>query len=283
MIGVGDVQDKKTLVFIPMYNCEKQISRVLKQFESSKITKNLSEIIIIDNGSSDDSIAVASVALKNVSIPAKILKNKENYGLGGSHKVAFNYSLENGFDYVIVLHGDDQGDIRDLIPYLERNEHQHYDSFLGSRFAIGSKLINYSNFRIFGNKVFNAIISFATSRSITDLGSGLNIYKTSYLQDRFYLYFPNNLTFNVYMLLYGAWIKSLFSFFPLTWREEDQISNAKLFSQSVEIMKITFEYMINRDQLFNLKENLFSKIIYGFDIIYESNKEIVKKGDAHNE
>lgn len=33
--------------------------------------------------------------------------------------MAFNYAIENNFDYVIVLHGDDQGSISDMIPVLE--------------------------------------------------------------------------------------------------------------------------------------------------------------------
>ena len=39
--------------------------------------------------------------------------------MGGSHKVAFNYAIENNFDYIIVLHGDDQGSISDMIPVLK--------------------------------------------------------------------------------------------------------------------------------------------------------------------
>ena len=55
----------------------------------------------------------------NAGFPIKVLKNRENYGLGGSHKVAFNYAIENNFDYIIVLHGDDQGSISDMIPVLK--------------------------------------------------------------------------------------------------------------------------------------------------------------------
>lgn len=55
-----------------------------------------------------------------MTIPVKLLRKDKNYGLGGSHKVSFNYAIENGFDYVIVLHGDDQGHISNLVPYLKK-------------------------------------------------------------------------------------------------------------------------------------------------------------------
>ena len=42
----------KILLFIPMYNCEKQITRVLAQL-TEEICSYLSEIIIINNRSTD--------------------------------------------------------------------------------------------------------------------------------------------------------------------------------------------------------------------------------------
>ena len=44
----------KIMVFIPMYNCEKQITRVLKQFDN-KVSKYINEIVVINNLSTDKS------------------------------------------------------------------------------------------------------------------------------------------------------------------------------------------------------------------------------------
>lgn len=111
---------EKILVFIPMYNCEKQIVRVLDQL-NGEIKKYISEAIIVNNRSTDngEQAAIEKIKKMNAGFPIKVLKNRENYGLGGSHKVAFNYAIENNFDYVIVLHGDDQGSISDMIPVLK--------------------------------------------------------------------------------------------------------------------------------------------------------------------
>ncbi len=257
----------KTLVFIPMYNCEKQITRVLSQFDE-EVLKYISEIIVVNNRSTDrGEEAVLGFKKEHPVVPVKLLRNRENYGLGGSHKVAFNYAIKNGFDYVIVLHGDDQGDIHDLVPYLADKTAYGYDSFLGSRFEKGSKLVNYSGFRIFGNRVFNVFATVMTGRRITDLGSGLNMYRTEYLKDGFYMYFSNTLSYNVFMLLYGAYSKSKFAFFPLTWREEDQVSNAKFFKQSVEISKLLFKYRFNKKKTFAKTENIFSRMEYLSDEI----------------
>ncbi len=259
----------KILLFIPMYNCEKQIVRVLDQLDEN-VSKYLDQVLIVNNRSTDNGeAAVIDRAKRHPGLSLKLLRNNENYGGGGSHKVAFNYAIENGFDYVIVLHGDDQGSIKDIVPYLESGEAFNYDAFLGSRFSKGSKLVNYSGFRIFGNHVFNAFMTASLGKKITDLGAGLNIYSVEFLKSRFYMSFINSLTFYVYLLIYIVWAGAAFKFFPLTWREDDQVSNAKFMKQSLEIFKITMRYVFKRKKVFDERDNAESKMDYKSEIIYE--------------
>lgn len=259
----------KILLFIPMYNCEKQIVRVLTQI-TFDVCKYLTEIIVVNNQSMDNGEQIVKnyFVCNSFPIPVKLLRNRQNYGLGGSHKIAFFYAIKHGFDYVIVLHGDDQGQIMDIVPYLSDGKYRQFDSLLGSRFMKKSELINYSGFRIFGNHVFNLFFSGVTGRRITDLGSGLNLYKVDYLKGGFYAFFPNSLSFNVYMLLYGVFSESRFAFFPLSWREEDQASNAKFFRQSIEFLHLAAQYVFCRKRLFSMKENKYSQIDYTYDVIY---------------
>lgn len=265
---------EKILIFIPMYNCEKQIFRVLGRIAAlpEEEQKLFSQVLVVDNRSEDGSLQSAEIAMDLLSIPVKLIRNCENYSLGGSHKVAFGYAIENGFDYVVVLHGDDQGDLADLVPYVKEGIHRKLDSLLGSRFSKGSRLVNYSRFRIFGNKVFNLFASLCAGRRIYDLGSGLNIYKTTYLKERFYLPYPNDLSFNVFLLLYGIYAKSEFRFFPLTWREEDQISNARLWKQTKRMLKLMFTYVFRRKKVFAMKENEYSAIDYRFEVMAQKER-----------
>ena len=107
----------------------------------------------------------------------------------------------SNYDYVSILHGDDQGDIDDLVKIFDDGKYINYDCILGSRFASKSKLINYPKFRIYANYLINLAASIVTFRFLTDLGSGINMFKVSYLKNKFYLDFPNDLTFN-YCLIF---------------------------------------------------------------------------------
>lgn len=237
----------KILLFIPMYNCEKQIKRVLKQL-TPKVCEYISEVIIINNRSTDNGEQSVIEYLQDNSISAKIslFRNDDNYGLGGSHKVAFEYAIKNDFDYVILLHGDDQGDISNILPYLESKEYQNYDCFLGARFMKGSKLQGYSGFRTFGNRVYDLLFSIGCGYKVYDLGSGLNMYKVSILKDRFYIKYKDNLIFNYCMVMGQAYYKHKVKFFPIVWREDDQVSNVKMVNQAFTVLKLLCQFLFGK-------------------------------------
>lgn len=235
----------RILVFIPAYNCEKQITRVLDQFDD-EVLKYITEIIVVNNRSTDSTEdVVVGYAESHPQVPVKLLRNRNNYGLGGSHKVAFDYAMNNSFDYVIVLHGDDQGSIRDFLPVLERKYYRKHDMVLGARFMRGSSLEGYSLFRTFGNIVYDFLFAFVTRRKIYDLGSGLNMYKTEALKDKYYTMFPDNLMFNYCMVLALDFYGQDAVFYPVSWREDDQVSNVKMMNQAVTVLKMLFGYFID--------------------------------------
>ena len=233
----------KILLFIPAYNCAKQITRVLRSLDGH-VMKYISEVIVVNNRSTDGTEdAVREFQRTHSYMNLKLFRNKDNYGLGGSHKVAFNYAVDHKFDYVMVLHGDDQGDIRDFIPVLKKEIYRAYDCVLGARFMPGSRLRGYSLFRTAGNLVFNFLYAAGMGQRVFDLGSGLNMYDVNMLKDRFYIRFPDNLMFNCAMLLAAAYYNQTIRFVPISWKETDQVSNVKMASQALKTLKILYEYV----------------------------------------
>lgn len=239
---------EKILLFIPGYNCEKQVIRVLTQLDET-ITPWISHTVMVNNRSTDRTEAtVLNFMQENPNFPITLLRNDENYGLGGSHKVAFQYAIENDFDYIIVLHGDDQGSIKDLLPLLKNGEFHSYDCCLGARFMKGSILPGYSVFRTYGNRVYNLLFSIVCRQKIYDLGSGLNLYKTDMLRSQYYKYFPDDLTFNYCMVMALHFYNQTAKFFPISWREVDQVSNVKLFNQAKHVLYMLFAYAAHSER-----------------------------------
>lgn len=237
----------KIMVFIPCYRCEAQVVRVLEQFDD-ELQQLIDTVVVVDNQSPDNTLSTAVEKGKQVLNACNFIawRNNDNYGLGGSHKAAFTYALENNFDYLVVLHGDDQADLRDLKPHLQSGEYEKHDCFMGARFMPGSELKGYSWFRTFGNRVYNLLFSIPVLKRVYDLGSGLNMYRLEKFKEFYYKKFPDDLTFNYIMLLGSYYHGQSVKFFPITWREEDQVSNVKLFSQATRVLSLLSRYFFAR-------------------------------------
>ena len=239
------VVSDKILVFIPCFNCAPQIPRVIEKCLQER-NSYISEIVVIDNGSTDDTVGAARSALaKQQRIPWKVLRNTQNYNLGGSHKVAFAYALAQHYTHVIVVHGDDQADITDLAPLVEAGKHREVDAILGSRFARGAKLHGYGGFRRLGNLVFNLLFGAFSGTIVEDMGSGLNLYGESVLKAGDYRKSADDLTFHCYFLLSMIKNKRKLCYVPIQWYESDQISNAKLFRQATKILLLLTKYRLS--------------------------------------
>lgn len=257
----------KILLFIPAYNCAPQIVRVIAKLNSVP-AGIFAEILILDNQSKDETNRVAAEALSKVSQHiVKVARNRDNYGLGGSHKAAFQYADVNGFSHVAVLHGDDQGDVLELLPILAAQRHWEVDACLGSRFMKAARTPGYSRFRVFGNHVFNQLFSAVAQRRVTDLGSGLNIFSRQVFVDPDVRYFSDDLRFNCYLLLNLIDKRRSVEFFPITWREEDQVSNVRLFSQTVKTLEIVKEYLFQRGKFRTSDHRKNSVASYHFDVV----------------
>jgi glycosyltransferase involved in cell wall biosynthesis len=256
----------KKLLVIPTYHCEVQIGRLLRK-SGQTINEEFQEVLIIDNGSTDKTIENAINGLKSIEIPIKVLQNIQNLSLGGSLKTGFLYAKNNSFDFVVVLHGDDQAQIKDLGPVFKDLENHNIDLGIGARFHPNSDLIGYSLFRKIGNRLLNLYCIICTGKKIDDLIAGLNIFRVSELNMDEILTFPNDLTFDVHILLRAINQKQNIKFFPITWTEEDQVSNAKVIKQALTILGLLTKYFFTKEKALHFAKSEFSYLDY--NVLFE--------------
>ena len=189
------------ILFIPVYNCKIQIKRLIDKIKKKNLD-SVNEILFVDNRSSDGTLETIIEETNDLRKIITIIRNDKNYGLGGSHKVALNYALNKNYKDLIVFHGDDQGNVDDLEMIISLDIDRNYEFILGSRFMRRSTLNNYSFIRIAGNIFFNLVFSLITLKKLSDLGSGLNLIRLDNLDIKQIESFPDNLTFNYYLILY---------------------------------------------------------------------------------
>ena len=263
----------KLLLFIPCYNCGKQLPRVVTQLSVDTL-KKVHTVLFVDNISTDGKTIESAIrAAKENKSDTQFLvyQNPENYGLGGSHKVAFNYAIENDFDFVLVLHGDDQGKIIDFLPQIKKLSSFHEDFILGSRFANLQLLRGYSSLRVFGNLVFNIMFSIVLFKRISDLGSGLNLFRVKALKRFDYLLLPDDLTFNYSLTAAMKFSGIRTKYIPISWHEEDQESNLRMFMQSFQVFKFLILVFFLRKKILKKEQRNIPRSNYCSNEIFSYN------------
>lgn len=157
-----NIKRNNILVIIPAYNEENSIKCVI--FEIRKYLED-AEIIVIDDGSSDNTAEYAS---KEKAI---VLSHPFNMGVGASFQTGCQYASIHDYDYIMRVDADGQHDpsfIKDILEPLRKDE---ADITIGSRFLIKSGY--KSSFpRLMGIQLISFILSIISKRKVTDSTSG---------------------------------------------------------------------------------------------------------------
>jgi glycosyltransferase involved in cell wall biosynthesis len=93
----------KAIAAIPCYNEGLAIGSVVL-----KARRHVDEVLVVDDGSTDDTAAVAKAA------GAVVVAHEENTGKGRAVKNALRYAVEHGFDALVLLDGDGQHDPNEI-------------------------------------------------------------------------------------------------------------------------------------------------------------------------
>jgi polyprenyl-phospho-N-acetylgalactosaminyl synthase len=131
----------KIFCIIPAFNEEKTIGEVIK-----KIKPLVDEVVVVDDGSSDKTAAIALVG------GAIVLKHPLNRGQGAALETGNQYALQKGADIIFHFDADGQFSVEDIPAVLAPLLAGEADAVLGSRF-----LEKKSNMPFFKEKVFMPI------------------------------------------------------------------------------------------------------------------------------
>jgi glycosyltransferase involved in cell wall biosynthesis len=120
-------KNKRTLAAIPGFNVGHTIGSVVL-----KAKRYVDEVLVIDDGSTDDTVKVAEYA------GAKVLRHKKNMGYGAAIQSCFRYARENDFDVMVIIDGDAQHDADRIPAVMEPVIENGTDVSIGSRFVNGN-------------------------------------------------------------------------------------------------------------------------------------------------
>ena len=163
----------KILIFSATYNEAKNIALIIKAIEELNVN---ADILIIDDNSPDKTWQVVQDYSKNKKNIYLIIREKK-MGLDSAHKLAFEYSINNNYDFLITIDADLTHDPKKIPQFI--NELKNNPFVLGSRFVEGGSFDSKGWRRvlsIFGNK-FIKIMFNINCHEFTTAFRGYNLKK----------------------------------------------------------------------------------------------------------
>lgn len=170
---------KKTryCVAVPVIN---EGERILGQLRKMQGHADLADVVIADGGSTDGSMEPAR--LQSLGVRALLVKTGPGK-LGAQIRMAFAWALDQGYDGVILVDGNDKDDTHEISRFIAKLD-AGYDFIQGSRFVRGGKAIRNPASRVWGIRLIHApAISLAARHRYTDTTNGFRGYSRRLLED----------------------------------------------------------------------------------------------------
>ncbi len=164
----------KVFIQIPCLNEAETLPLVFKTMPKKLPGVDTVEWLIIDDGSTDDTVAVA----KKLGVK-HIVTHRRNMGLARSFRDGIDYALKHGADIVVNTDGDNQypqDRIADLIkPIVEGTA----DIVIGDRQT--ATIAHFSGFKKFMQRFGSWVVNKAAGTDLPDAASGFRAYSRNSL------------------------------------------------------------------------------------------------------
>ena len=162
-------------ILVSVYNEEKTILDVLKRLSDIKKFGHSIEVIVINDGSSDNSEKIIN---ENKHLIDKLISNETNRGKGYSIKKGLESS--NG-KYIIFQDADLEYDPNDFLKFFKLIEKFNPDLIIGSRLNYSEYTRSYNILNKFGNKLITFLFNIIYNTTFTDIYSCYACFKKDLL------------------------------------------------------------------------------------------------------
>jgi len=183
----------KIIIVMPAYYAEKTLAKTL-----ADVPKGLAEeIILVDDGSKDQTVAIA------LKLDLTVFQHSHNVGYGGNQKTCYWEALKRKPDIVIMLHPDYQYDgtrAKELVkPILDGR----YDIVLGNRVHYRNQVLSGGMpfYKYLGNRFLTFLQNIAMGQNLPEWHSGFRAFKIDVLEKVPFHRFSNDFIFDQEILI----------------------------------------------------------------------------------
>jgi glycosyltransferase involved in cell wall biosynthesis len=164
----------KIVVVLPAYTAARTLEQTYREIPLDIVD----EVVLVDDGSADDTLAVA----KALGIQ-HVIGHDANRGYGGNQKTCYDTALRLGAEIVVMLHPDYQYTpklVRAMVSVLGEDV---YDVVLGSRIlGNGALQGGMPLYKYVANRALTAFENIVTGQKLSEYHTGFRAYRRRVLE-----------------------------------------------------------------------------------------------------
>jgi 2-polyprenyl-3-methyl-5-hydroxy-6-metoxy-1,4-benzoquinol methylase len=182
--GSASTTPKRIAIFIVTYNAVSTLRKVLDRIPD-EVWDKVEEVFVFDDGSQDDTFLVGmGYKAHHGKTKLSVFRNEKNLGYGGNQIRGYTYAIAQGYDIVVLLHGDGQYAPEALPEILAPLEAGDADAVFGSRMMTkgAARKGGMPLYKFAGNKILTAVENAMLGMALSEFHSGYRAYSCHALQ-----------------------------------------------------------------------------------------------------
>ncbi len=246
--AVATVAKPRVVVVMPAYNAASTLRLTYEAIPRHKVDS----IILVDDGSTDDTLAIAR------ELNLEVFVHTRNMGYGANQKTCYTEALRDGAQIIVMLHPDYQYDptlLPELIAPIENGE---ADIVLGSRLLHGGVL---KRGMPWWKYVSNRFLTFVENRvlglNLSEYHTGYRAYSRRVLEELPFLLNSDKFVFDQEFLVQAAYLGFRIREIPVPAKYFPEASSAGFFDSTVygvSILVLLARFLLHRTSLFRQKQ-----------------------------
>jgi glycosyltransferase involved in cell wall biosynthesis len=218
------VQRQKVVVVMPAYNAAKTLHMTYAELPHNVVDL----VILVDDGSSDDTVAVAR------ELGLELFVHNRNYGYGANQKTCYREALKAGADIVVMVHPDYQYDPTLLPQVIEPIQSGNADVVLGSR-LLGGNVMKQGMpwWKFISNRFLTGLENRVFGLNLAEYHTGYRAYRREVLEAVNIDMNSDNFIFDQEIMAQFVAVRARIAEVPVPTRYFPQASSASFVQSSI--------------------------------------------------
>lgn len=240
----------KVIIVMPAFN----VAGVLAKAVSGIPPGSYDEILIVDDGSSDDTIKVGR------QLGASLIVHPLNRGYGAAQKTGYKEALKRGADIIVLVHGDNQYDPSFVPAFVGKIAGEGFDLVTGTRMVLGDVLARgMPVWKFIPNRILTGLENLVFASRISDYHNGFRAYSARFLAQVPLDLLSDKFDFDTDIMVQGIMRGYKIGEVPHPTRylqENSQMSFSKGIVYGLSVLRTVFLYLMHRSGLY--KQPIFT-------------------------